>query len=111
MVNDVTRITLDDNYKVIGEKIFKYFALGQSCTLKGVIIIGNDVISKGDAVIKEIEEWDKYKNTYPAQNGKQPRRKRVKPENSIGDYVAQKMFRYSKVTRDGKPVVIIWRMQ
>lgn len=95
----------------IAEHIYKKFEIGNSCTIKGFIIQGEDVISKGDLVLEELTLMDKLDNTNTPIGDKRPRRKRVQVPDSIGGYVAQKIFKFEKRIIDNTPRVTIWRMQ
>jgi hypothetical protein len=92
----------------MGDKIYNSFEVNQSCTVKGFVIDekNNDVIPKGKLVLEHIERLDVAEHF-----NKQGRRKRVKPANSIGDYVAGKIFCYEERIKDKKIIFLIWRKQ
>lgn len=103
------RILDSDSIYTIAEKIFNWFEVNQSCTIEGYIQGTYSVTIRGMEVMKEIERLDIFVNTQ-LKNGK-PRRKRVILPNSVGGYVAQKIFKYKKGVRDGIDYVSIWRYQ
>lgn len=105
-MGDAVRIFETDTYGEMSNKIFYQFEVGQNCTIKGFVYDGEMAFPKGELVIKCLEELDLHENV-----GTGNRRKRVKPPQSIGGFVAQKIFRWDKTTRDGKPIYSIWRMQ
>ncbi len=105
------RILESDGYYDMAIKIYRDFEVGQSCTISGFVIVGNEAEPKGEVVIRELEKMDIKDNVHIPKDGRKRRRKRVKPPNSIGDYVAQKMWVWEKVIRDGKIKFIIWRKQ
>ena len=100
------RINDSDDYITMAEKIYHHFQLNQSCTIRGIAIVDKDPYPKGKMVLYEIEQLDKKLNY---KNGK--RRKRVKPPNSVGDFIAGKIFRYEERIQDKKIVYLIWRKQ
>jgi hypothetical protein len=106
MQSNTTRIYETDDYLTIGDKVYNSFEVNQSCTVKGFILDGEDVIPKGKLVLQHIERLDVAEHY-----NKQGRRKRVKPANSIGDYVAGKIFCYEERIKDKKIIFLIWRKQ
>lgn len=105
------RIDLTQHPFYIAKHIYEIFEVGNSCTVKGFMIDGEDVISKGELVLTELTLRDRLENTNTPIGDKRPRRKRVQLENSIGGYVAQKIFKYEKRTIDKEYRVTIWRVQ
>lgn len=103
---DEKRILLTDGYEETAFKIYNNFVVNQNCTIRGMCLVDGDPIPKGEMVIRKLDEYDKRDNI-----GSGNRRKRVKPENSIGDYIAQKMFTWEMRIQDKKPVYMIWRRQ
>lgn len=90
----------------IAVKIFEQMDVHQSCSVGGFESASEDDIrAKGEVVIEELIQLDISKN---CRNGK---RRRVRPENQIGDYVAQKAFKYQKRIVDGLVRYDFWRIQ
>lgn len=100
------RIYETDDYMTMADKIYNSFEVNQSCTVRGFIVDRNDVIPKGRLVLDHIDKMDKFDHL-----DKQSRRKRVKPPNSIGDFVAGKIFKWEERIQDRKIIYLIWRMQ
>lgn len=86
-------------------KIFEELEVHQSVTVYGLEREDDDVLAKGEIVVKEMIELDLAKN---CKNGK---RRRVRAENQIGDFVAQKAFKWAKRIVDDKVRYDIWRIQ
>lgn len=105
-----TRIYDTDTILQTATKIFKHFELNQSCTITGFMLNDKEVKSKGEEVLKVIEKLDIEENTIKATDGR-VRRKRKILANTIGGFVAQKIFRYDKKIVDKEPRVSIWRIQ
>jgi hypothetical protein len=103
---DNVRIYDTDDYLEMADKIYHKFDVLQSCTIRGWVYDGENAIPKGDLVLKQLEAYDKRYNV-----NSRNRRKRVKPENSVGDFVAQKIFRWDVRFHEHKPIYNIWRMQ
>lgn len=115
-MENITAISPTDDVAVMAHKIYNDFKVGQSCTIKGFVFYPGDYteetpIPKGLAVKEQLDFLDREENVYVPPNDLRPRRRRVKPPNTIGDFVAQKMFRWEESTRDGVIVYMIWRMQ
>ena len=100
------RVLLTDSVLMTASKIYYHFAVNQSCTVRGMVLVDDEPFPKGEQVIIELERLDRAHNF-----DKNNRRRRVKPENSIGDYVSQKMFIWEMRIHDKKPVYTIWRKQ
>lgn len=101
------RIYETDDYLTMAEKIYYHFEVNQSCTIKGFVIDENqEPIPKGKMVLDQIDKLDRAENY-----GTNSRRKRVKPQNSIGDFVAGKIFKWEERTQDHKIIFLIWRLQ
>lgn len=91
--------------------LFRDFDVMQSMTVKGFITDENRRVErKGQLVLDELETLDSKYNYGNSETGK-PRRKRVKPPNTIGGYVAQKIWKYKHDIIDQIPRTIIWRIQ
>lgn len=112
-----------DNYEITAKKIYYEFELNQSCTVIGWMsddpeIEGGEglyqrvqkVVAKADEVLKELERIDNLENVRPC-GAKKMTRKRKKLPNTIGGYVAHKIFKYNRVLSDGHVRVTIWRIQ
>lgn len=90
----------DDSFQ-IALQLFEKLELNASVTIYG--FEGDE--PKGEAVIRSMIELDIAKN---CKNGK---RRRVRAENQIGDYVAQKAFKWARRIVDNKIRFDIWRIQ
>ncbi len=104
------RIKDTDTYVEMAQKIFMYFELNQSCAIRGFIVEGDCSTPRGDMVLDVLERLDSSQNTYKEPGRKNRRKRKVLPE-SIGGWVAQKIFRYKKETTEGEYKVTIWRVQ
>lgn len=99
-----------DQSDVIARMIYEEFKVDQSTCVDGFETkVGGRVESRGECVLKCLEQLDERDNTY--ENGDKRRRKRVKPMNTIGGYVAHKIFKWAKVITDEGPKYTIWRIQ
>jgi len=103
------RILETDDYLTMAKKIYESFDLHHSCTIKGLVLDRDkqEFIPKGELVLEHINRFDIAENF--DKRGR--RRKRVKPANSIGDFVAGKIFKYEKRIKDKKIIYLIWRIQ
>ncbi len=114
MSNEI-RVFDTDSIETTAKKIYEDFVVGQSCTVKGLelkegaIIGGKSMICKGEEVIKELERLDRLENVYPV--GKKMSRKRKKLPNTVGGFVAHKIFGWKAVTIDSDIRYQIWRIQ
>ena len=108
--NMENRVYADDSVQDTAEKIYRQFEVLQSVSIVGWIYSGGRTYKKGELVIQEIERLDSMENCVSDGKGKW-RRKRVIPPNTIGGYVAHKMFRFQKVMIDNEPKITIWRIQ
>ena len=101
------RLYETDDYMTMADKIYHSFEVNQSCTVKGFVICeDNEPIPKGKMVLDHIEGLDRAENYNSSK-----RRKRVKPPNSVGDFVAGKIFKWEERIHDRKIIILIWRMQ
>ena len=100
------RLYETDDYMTMADKIYNSFEVNQSCTVKGFILDEGEPIPKGKMVLDHINLLDRSEHY-----DKHSRRKRVKPPNSIGDFVAGKIFKYEERIQDRKIIYLIWRMQ
>jgi hypothetical protein len=93
------------DYVRLAREFWDTAKVGQS-----ILIKGND---QGQHVIDVLNQCDKEENMI--DDGKGLRRKRQRPKNAIGGYLAQKLFRWSSEVRpvDGKGLkhYTIWRIQ
>ena len=111
-----TKITMDnrvfaeDSVEDTARKIFYYFELNQSCSVVGWVYSAGRTHKKGDLVLENIKRLDEIENCTGDGKGNS-RRKRVIPPNTIGGFVAHKIFRYSRVMVDNEPKINIWRIQ
>ena len=105
----MTRVFHEDSVKETARKIYHEFEVNQSCTVIGLEFDGEKVICKGEEVCKELRRLDTLENVRPM--GKKMTRRRKSLPNSIGGYVAHKIFRYDKVTVDSDIRYTIWRVQ
>lgn len=99
----------------IAKKIYDNFEVFASCSILGYWDIGNTKMHpKGDLVCDELKRLDRVDNTKPVRGkGDKLVRTRRKPSNSIGGYLAQKIFRYEKTEMAENPYIkyTIWRIQ
>ena len=113
-INDESRVYETDNYIDTANKIFNHFEINQSCNVIGwtYITVLDEYKAKGELVLKELEDMDRKQNFDKSRSDRRVRRRRVKLPNSIGDYVAQKIFRW-KIDKSSinKPKYAIWRVQ
>lgn len=102
-----------DNAHQMAHKIFYNFKLNQSCTISGWIqfIDIQDVMPKGDYVIKLLEKLDTMVNCNKSRSDGRMRRSRVKLPNTVGGFVAQKIFKWDVRIMDQIPRYTIWRIQ
>ncbi len=85
----------------IALNIFENLDINASVTIYGF----EDDRPKGEIVVEEMIKLDVAKN---CRGGK---RRRVRTENQIGDFVAQKAFKWAKRIVDNKIRFDIWRIQ
>jgi len=93
----------------IARNIYFKFELGQSCKITGMLQQGEyDWVPRGVLVLQELRRLDRSENC----DVKGRRYKKVRP-NSIGGYVAQKMFIYKHESDEHglTDVVRVWRVQ
>lgn len=110
-MTQITRVYESDSYDVMAKKIYSNFDVGQSCSILGFLLEKEDPVPKGLRVLEELERLDNFNNMARARDGKW-RRRRVKPEDSIGDFTAQKQWRFKKSIVNGSKIKYdIWRTQ
>lgn len=101
---------LDSPY-LIADALFNDFELLQSCTITGFQKDKDGRLERrGEVILKILDNLDKSSNMQTGGD-KRPRRKRVKPPNTIGGYVAQKIWKYKHEIIDSEPRTTIWRIQ
>lgn len=107
-----SRVFDEDSSEDIARKIFKHFAVHQSCTISGFSRVNNEtrLTPKGEVVLDYLRKMDAKANTQVPPDGRPRRKRRILP-NSIGGYIAQKIFTWKWETRDGMPYCTIWRYQ
>lgn len=102
-----------DTVKECADKIFNHFEVGQSCSIYGVEVIETPdrwkPFAKGELVWKELEVLDFAENTVRRKGKKNARKRKLLP-NSIGGYVAHKIFQHKHYGGDN-PKYVIWRVQ
>lgn len=103
-----SRVYAEDSGEDAANKIFYFFEVNQSCTIFGFQRMQDESMEeKGNVVLEELRKLDRKTNFQ--RSGKQRRRK-ILP-NTIGDWIAQKAFRWARVVLDGHPKYTIWRCQ
>ncbi|TXI13258.1 MAG: hypothetical protein E6Q68_01725 [Polynucleobacter sp.] len=105
----MVRILATDTIKEIASKIYYGFELHQSCGIDGLELVDGNMVTKGSLVIRELTLLDLADNT--EATGKKIRRKRVTLPNSVGGFIAQKIFRYEEREHLGTIRTTIWRIQ
>lgn len=105
------RVTAEMTAAEIAQTIFFNFDLNQSCLIKGFVMDGEELIPKGDVVLEMMERLDSKQYEIKNHGGKGMRRVRKKLPDSIGGFVAQKIFRFKKETIDREYRVTVWRVQ
>ena len=98
--------TKNDNYEDIAYTIFHDFDINQSCSITGWVTMDNKVFPLGELVIEHLRKLDNIENTTDGRS----RKRKVLPD-SIGGFVAQKIFRFKKVKDDNHFKYTIWRVQ
>lgn len=99
--------TETDSPKLIAQSIWYDMVVNQSCAILGVVIIDKRGHALGKLVCDELEKLDRIENY--EKDG--VRRKRTKPVNTIGGYLAQKIFKYKTQQIDNEIRYTIWRLQ
>lgn len=105
-----------DTWKQAADKIWSDgFIVDQSCSIYGIVLIGDEPFAKGELVVRELERLDMKQNVIVQANGKKAR-KRKKIEGSIGGYIAHKIFRFKehRIVNPEKGNTVkynIWRVQ
>jgi len=105
-----------DTWKQVADKIWSDgFQTNQSCSIYGIELINGKAVAKGELVVEELRRLDKEENVMVGQSGKKSRRRKILPD-SIGGYVAHKIFRfkYNIIIDEVKGNTVkynIWRVQ
>lgn len=113
MMSTAVRILTEDNVYNTARKIWDGFVIGQSGAIWGTVIEVNPdtgrniLVEKGKAVVDQLREFDRMENTIDC--GK--RRKKQTLPDSIGGYVAQKIFRFKREIVNEDIKWTIWRRQ
>lgn len=105
----MVRILESEDYYDMAQKIFYQFEVNQSCTIGGWVVSDDDAIEKGEMVCNELRRLDTQENV--CSTAKKPYRKRKIIPDSIGGYMAHKIFKYKRVILDNRPKWTIWRLQ
>ena len=104
------RIFEEDTWKEMANKIYDDFEVFQNCSVNGFLYdAGGRPHIKGELVCNELRRMDSLDNV--REHGKRSIRKSKRLPNSIGGFVAHKMFRYEKVEDDNQIKYRIWRVQ
>lgn len=105
-----TRIFADDSIKEAASKIYNDFLINQSCTICGFERIEEFRLEeKGLLVCNELRRLDSVDNLRP-MGKKMTRRRKILPD-SIGGYVAHKIFKFKRVIVESEVRYTIWRVQ
>lgn len=107
----MARVYDTDDYLDVAKKIFNEFEVGQSCTVKGVVIDedNKEIFTKGEMVLKELRRLDSLVNVSITEGGRLRRKRKILP-NSIGGYVAHKIFKWA-ILEGSLEYYNIWRIQ
>lgn len=96
----------EDVYEIADWLFSDEFILNQSCSVTGYFeITGGRLCAKGERVLEILEGLDLRRN---CDKG---RRKRVKLPNTVGGFVAQKIWKWKMKIVDQEPRYTIWRIQ
>lgn len=104
-----------DTVDTIANKIYKYFKVGQSVTITGLEEDDDNgkrvLFIKGELVLRFLNKL--YENDYTRVAHNRPGRKRTLtyPLRTIGGPNKHPQWKYEKHTRNGEPVMTIWRVQ
>ncbi len=109
-LNIDVKIEKKDTPLKIATIIYNHFEIFQSCTIIGYIMWKDEPALKGDIVLEFLKEIDAKQRLNNA-GGLTLRRKRTVLPNTIGGYVAYRLFKFKHEEIEGKPAVTIWRIQ
>lgn len=107
----MVKIFETDNYIEIAMKIFDDFDINQSCCIRGFVLDGEELIPKGNLVLENLRLIDERENTSKRTHDGRRRRIHKMPKDTIGGYLAHKIFKHKTETREDGIVVSIWRIQ
>lgn len=111
----VELIKPEDSPKEFARKMFYTYENMMSATIVGFEVDDDtgELEPKGEIALKWIERFDKLENYTLAGKtaGNGMRRRRIKPPNTIGDYLRNKIFRWEKRIVDNKIRYSVWRIQ
>ena len=102
----MTKIENSMSAEKIAGIIFSEFEVNQSCTIYG----WQETLPKGLITVEWLRKLDVLENWEACKDGRMRRKRKLLP-NSVGGYVASKIFKYHEDMRDGKLVYQIWRFQ
>lgn len=103
-MNPPARIYDTDSIEEIASKIYNQFEVGQSCAIKGTIIRGDDILTKGELVLNHMQKL--YSEEFMKPDGKTRKMKLM--EHSIGGFLAHKIWKW---TKKDLHKYTIWRIQ
>lgn len=108
----IPKIYTTDTPLEIARKIYYQFEVHNSCKVTGLVKVegSDDPVAKGRIVAELIREFDRIENTTKAKDGRIRRRRKIL-DNTIGGYVADKIFRYSEFAGVDEVKWTFWRIQ
>jgi len=110
-MNETTKITNDMTSGEIAEIIFTKFTVMQSCKVTDFERDENGRMkAKGELVCDKLWALDQFHNV-KVQGARKENRIKRKPPNSIGGYLADKIFRYKITMLKDDVKYTIWRIQ
>lgn len=102
-------------YSEMADIIYTKFELNQSCKVVGYVEdhASKRLDEKGQLVLNSIKAMDDHEHVVFSSTDGRPRRKRKKLPNTIGDFVASKIFKWERVINEdeGGAKFTIWRIQ
>lgn len=106
------KIEATHSVKETAQLIFHQMIVNQSVAILGYVRDDENmtVEEKGKLVIQELEKLD-IEHNFQAHKDGALRRKRSRMANSIGGFIAQKIFKYERREVDNFPRYTIWRLQ
>lgn len=108
----MVRIFTDDTVDVTAKKIFNEFDVFQSCSINGFVRdeAKQELVPKSEMVINALRILDERANTEVRKGDGRRRRIRTLAKDSIGGYLAHKIFKFRYDDKDHVKVTI-WRLQ
>ena len=107
----MNKITQDMTSGDIAEIIFNKFTVMQSCKITGFEMDERSrVKAKGELVCDKLWALDQFHNV-KVQGAKKENRIKRRPPNSIGGYLADKIFRWKIQMLKDDVKYTIWRIQ